>query len=119
MSPPSIPSSEALADRLRNGAVLIGSFVQIGHPAVCEILAGFARDFVVLDQEHGNMPSNLSPLLAACDAVHLPALVRVPTAGAPWPFLALDAGAAGLLVPRVDNADTARGICAMAKYPPV
>ena len=82
--------------------------------------AGYAGfDFVVLDQEHGPGGSlDLEHHLRAAQAVGLPALVRVPCASLAVILAALDAGAVGVVVPHVLDAEGAEAAVAAAHYPP-
>ena len=107
-----------LAARVRTKEPLIGTFVMIGHPAVCEILGAARFDFLVLDMEHGYLPTDVAGLIAAAghDGTHV--VVRVPNGEPPWIGLALDAGASGILVPQVNSAEAARKVAMLARYPP-
>lgn len=79
--------------------------------------AGF--DFVVLDTEHGPAGGlELEHHLRAAQAVGVPALVRVASADPDAVLAALDAGAAGIVVPHVLDAAGAETAVAAAHYPP-
>lgn len=76
-------------------------------------------DFVCLDAEHSAMDrGTIENLVRAADARGVPALVRV--AGNTPELLggALDAGARGVIVPRVNTAAQARDVLAATRYPP-
>ena len=81
-------------------------------------IAGYAGfDVVILDTEHGpGETSALEEHVRAADAAGLPALVRVGAVGEI--LAALDAGAAGVVVPHVLDAAGAEAAVAAAHYPP-
>ncbi|MBI2440149.1 MAG: hypothetical protein HYV35_02140 [Lentisphaerae bacterium] len=77
-------------------------------------------DWVWLDGQHGQIGyGEMLALVRACDLANRPAFVRVPW-HEPGPIgLALDMGAAGVIVPCVDTPEEARAIVAAARFPPV
>lgn len=107
-----------MKSRIRADAPLIGSFVSVAHPAVVEILAGAGFEFVCIDSEHGVFdPRDVEDMIRAGDAAGVPVLVRVPGVG-PEIGRALDSGAAGVIVPRVESAADAVACVAAVNYPP-
>jgi 2-keto-3-deoxy-L-rhamnonate aldolase RhmA len=105
---------------IRDGNPVVGGWVSIGHPAVAEITAGAGPDFVVVDAEHGELdlgdvPTAIRAIEAGGDAVPF---VRVPSVDPAAIKRALDAGAAGIMVPRVDDAADAERVVAATTYPP-
>lgn len=96
-----------------------GPFVQTPHPVVPELLGRLGVDFVCIDQEHSGLgPETVQSLVAAAALGGVPALVRVADATAHHIAAALDAGAAGVLVPRVSSAAAARDVVRWSRYPP-
>jgi 4-hydroxy-2-oxoheptanedioate aldolase len=80
-------------------------------------LAGF--DAVILDMEHGAYGvESLGPLLLAARARGLFPIARVRTNEASSIGAALDAGAAGVLVPQVSSAVAARAAVSAARFAP-
>lgn len=108
-----------LGERIRGGDRLAGLSVKMPAPALVEA-AGFARlDYVLLDTEHGAAGGiELEHHLRAADATGIPVLVRVPGPEAGAILHALDAGAAGIVVPRVRDPETAAAVVQAAHYPP-
>jgi 4-hydroxy-2-oxoheptanedioate aldolase len=105
--------------RLTQGATLFGTFCSIPHPAATEMMAGGGFDFLCVDAEHSAIDrGRAEEMLRAASAQGTPALVR--TAGNSPELIggALDSGAAGVLVPRVNTADEARAAVAATRYPP-
>jgi 2-keto-3-deoxy-L-rhamnonate aldolase RhmA len=98
---------------------LLASFVGIGHPAIAEIMAWRGFGILVVDGEHSSLgPSRIEELIRVAESAGARALVRVPAIG-PAIAHALDAGADGIIVPRVGSAPQAREAVAAARYPPV
>ena len=93
---------------LRKGDPLVGIFVKMFDPTSIEILSQFPLDFFVIDAEHAPFGRNeIYSLILAAKAVGKPAIVRVPEGSKTWIASALDAGAAGIMVPHVTTADEA------------
>ena len=42
----------ALRNRIHSGALTLGSWITLGHPAIAEIMARAGFDWVVVDLEH-------------------------------------------------------------------
>lgn len=94
-----------------------GVFVKLDSPVVIEILGTTSLDFAVLDAEHAPLDlGSLDRLLLAGRAARLPLLVRVADSSPARIQSALDMGAAGVVVPRVDSAAQAANIVASAKF---
>ena len=113
-----------LRDRLRaahRGEVpaLRGPFLAVPAAMVVEIACASRPDFVCIDLEHGPISPETGENMVRAAAVHgIEALVRVPGPDGAGIGQALDWGAAGVLVPRIDSAaDAARAVSA-ARYPP-
>ena len=109
------PLDLSLAPRLRAGATLRGLFNGIPSPAIVEMCGHAGFDFIILDNEHGSADLQTTEhLLRAARGVGLPALVRCFEADLPR---VLDMGAAGVVVPMVQDAAQARRLAAMTRYP--
>lgn len=105
-------------ERIRSGEKLIGPMVCLDSPEVVEILCAAGYDWLFLEAEHApQSPQSLQRLVMA--ARDTPCAVRVPDHGELWIKFALDAGAAGVIVPKVCTADQARAIVRCAKYAPM
>lgn len=109
--------AQAFRDRLRSRAPLCGTFIKTPHYQMVELAAGTGLDFVVLDAEHAPFGrSELDTCLLAAAATGVPALVRLPGHDGPSALQTLDLGAAGILVPHVVDAASARAAVASARY---
>ncbi|WP_433801177.1 HpcH/HpaI aldolase family protein [Actinomycetospora sp. CA-084318] len=108
-----------LADQLRSGARTIGYWVLSDNPQAVERIAGVGYDYVCFDAQHGLLDYRaLLNGLTALDARGCPGLVRVQDNQQFWIGQALDAGAAGVIIPMVNSADDARAAVAACRYPP-
>ena len=96
---------------------VIGSFVNLGFSLTTEImgLAGF--DWLVIDLEHGaGSEQQLAGQLQALGRTGVTPLVRIESIEAARVLHALDAGADGVLVPRLRSADDARQVVSYCRY---
>jgi len=107
-------------DRVRSaGKGLLGTWVKIPAFETVELLAHAGFDFVVIDMEHSPLAlDRVYELVFATQRMGMGALVRLPdqlgTAVQPL----LDAGADGLLVPRISSLDAAAAITARMVFSP-
>ncbi len=96
-----------------------GTWIQIGHAAVAEILANAGYDWIAADCEHKDIDVGGFVLLAR--GLHgrgTAAMVRARENDTLFIRQVLDAGAQGVIVPLVNNPDEAARAVAAAKYPP-
>lgn len=85
-----------------------------------EIAGRAGAELCVIDTEHGQIgPETLTDMLRALDLSKTPVLVRVGDAGAGRIKHALDAGAAGIIVPYIESVDEARAAVAAFCAPPM
>ncbi|MDE1995987.1 MAG: 4-hydroxy-2-oxovalerate aldolase, partial [Rhizobiaceae bacterium] len=100
--------------------LLIGTFCAIPHPVAIEVTAAAGVDFLCIDWEHSQIGrERIEDLVRAADVHRVPAMVRVPGHAPESIAAVLDAGAAGVLVPRVSTAAQARAAVLATRYPPV
>lgn len=116
-------NAKNFADRLRAREQLIGYWVVLDAPIATERIARIGYDYVALDGQHGLLGYQglLSGLMAVDAGASLGTgavgMVRV-EANDPTPIgRALDAGAAGVIVPLIDTAEDAARAVAAARYP--
>lgn len=106
-----------IKQKRERGELPLGVIVQTGSPDNVEMAGVNGMDFVVLDCEHGSLAfDRVTEMLRAADAVGVTPLVRIPDHTPHHVLRALDAGAMGIVVPNVRNAEQARAIAASAKY---
>lgn len=110
--------SAAFRDRLVGGERLIGTLISLPSPELAEIASAAGFDWLFFDMEHGALqPGDVLRLLQAVRGT-CAGLVRVPENRGIWIEKALDAGAAGIIVPHVNSAEQAARAVRSAKYPP-
>lgn len=110
---------EKFRKKMKAGGVSYGGWMQIPSSDVAEIMADSDFDWVVIDCEHGAFDFGQLPNL--CRSLELGGvlpLVRVPVDSSALIKRALDAGAAGILVPNVESGHQAEQIVASACWPP-
>lgn len=115
-----MPSSSASTtrERLAAGETLVGTFLNLGSAVSAEVCARAGFDWLLVDLEHGaGTEAELIPALQAI-AGRCAALVRVEANERPRFARALDSGADGVMVPRVDSAEDARHAVSFMRYPP-
>jgi len=101
------------------GRALSGTFVKIPTALSVDLLALAGFDFVVIDMEHAPLDVTVvHELIGAARGRAIPALVRVPDHTASTISRVLDSGAAGVVVPHVDDVDQARAVIRAARFPP-
>jgi 2-keto-3-deoxy-L-rhamnonate aldolase RhmA len=112
--------TEGFMNRVQSaGRGLLGTWVKIPAFETVELLAHAGFDFVVIDMEHSPLAlDRVYELVFATQRMGMAALVRLPDQlGTPVQPL-LDAGADGLLVPRVTNLEIAAAITARMVFGP-
>jgi 4-hydroxy-2-oxoheptanedioate aldolase len=103
-----------------SGQPVIGTFAAIPHPVAIEVAAASGLDFLCIDWEHAQISrERIEDLIRAADVHQVPAMVRVPGHAPESIAAVLDAGAAGVLVPRVSTAEQAMAAVQATRYPPV
>lgn len=119
ITPPPVPGIVDLHARLQAGETLFGTFAGLGSPVATEILARAGFDWLIIDLEHGaGTESELLANLHAMGATGTAALVRPQSGERLRIGRALDLGAHGIMVPRVDLPEQAREAISFMRYPP-
>ena len=109
-----------LISSLRSATPTTGYFAMAASTLQLERLAGLGYDYVVVDAQHGTYgPHDLADSVRAIEAGGVPAMVRVSQCTIGEIGRALDTGAAGVVVPLVNNRNEAEAAVAASKYPPV
>lgn len=109
----------ALRRRIQSGETLLGAWASLGSPGSAELLGRSGLDWVVVDMEHGNTTE--AELLAHLTAIELTgtsALVRPQSGERLRIGRALDLGAEGVVVPRLDTVEQVVEAVTFLRYPP-
>jgi 2-keto-3-deoxy-L-rhamnonate aldolase RhmA len=84
------------------------------------VLADAGFDFVIIDGEHGPFGiETMADLSRAARQAGMTPIVRVPELGYAAVTRPLDAGAQGIMVPRITHPDEVRQVVTLMKYPPM
>lgn len=111
--------SSPLKRKLQNNEVTIGSWITIPHQSVIEILASAGFEWLVLDLEHAAIDNeSILNLFGHIQGNGMQALARVSKNEEVIIKKVLDAGADGIIVPMIKNAEEARQAVDYVKYPP-
>jgi 2-keto-3-deoxy-L-rhamnonate aldolase RhmA len=88
-------------------------------PAVGPVLSAAGLDFMILDMEHGAFSfETVNDILLSCRGTRVVPFVRVPELRRECFQKPLDAGALGVLVPRVETREEAETAVRYARYAP-
>ena len=108
--------------KLRAGKPSVGTWISIGHPDVAMYLADLGFDWLVCDMEHGPYgPETYHFMVQAMlyNRKECMPMARIPWNDLIWAKKAMDAGATGLVIPRVESAEMAKETIRIMKYPPM
>lgn len=106
--------------KLANGEATIGSWMQIPDSSVAEILGRAGYDWVAVDLEHGTIGSKVLPdLYRALELGGTLPMARVAEGTAKDCKQALEAGAAGIILPMIETAAHLQEMVSACAWPPV
>jgi 2-keto-3-deoxy-L-rhamnonate aldolase RhmA len=110
-----------LKAKMARGEPVWGTFVfEYGSPAAPRILKAAGWDYILIDMEHAGFGiETVTNLLHVSSAAGLPAVVRVPEPERSLLCRPLDAGALGVMIPRVESKAQAEQIVRFTKYYPM
>jgi 2-keto-3-deoxy-L-rhamnonate aldolase RhmA len=107
--------------KLKEGKPSIGTWISVGHPDIAMYLADLGFDWLVCDMEHGPYgPETYHFMVQAMlyNRKNCMPMARIPWNDLIWAKKAMDAGATGLVIPRVESAEMAQETIRIMKYPP-
>jgi 4-hydroxy-2-oxoheptanedioate aldolase len=105
--------------RILDGDLLIGAWTDMASPIATEITGRAGFDWLVADLEHGaGTEAGLLAVLLAAEVSGAAAFVRPQSGERLRIGRALDLGAAGIVVPRLDTIDQVREAVSFLRYPP-
>lgn len=105
---------------LQHGQVLIGSFVlEFTGSAIATLFASAGAEFIIVDLEHSAFSiETVAKMSRNARGSNLPCIVRVPALERYFISRVLDAGATGVMVPRIESSEDVQKFTTWAKYPP-
>ena len=114
-----IKAIRAIRTKMGQGKCTIGSWIQIPHGSVAEIMGAAGYDWVAVDMEHGSVSAaQLPDLFRALELGNTLPLVRVADGTARECQQALDAGAGGIIVPNIKSAEQLIAVRDACRWPP-
>ena len=114
-----LKSLKHLRNKFKNKQVSVGSWIQTGSSDVGEIMSDAGYEWLVIDMEHGSISASILPdMIRAIELNNCLPFVRVPEKEQYFCKNALDAGAAGILIPDVRSADQMKKIVDWCSWPP-
>ncbi|MEX0273359.1 MAG: HpcH/HpaI aldolase/citrate lyase family protein [Flavobacteriaceae bacterium] len=108
-----------LKEKLGNKELTFGSWLTIPHQSIIEILSSAGFEWLTVDIEHSAIDIHtVQNLIGHIQANGMEALVRVSKNDEVIIKRVMDAGANGIIVPMVKNAEEAKQAVSWVKYPP-
>jgi 4-hydroxy-2-oxoheptanedioate aldolase len=108
-----------LKERIVSGETVHGSWINLGSIVSAEIIGNAGFDWVLIDLEHGaGNDATMYLQLQALESTSATPLVRTDELSRPKAQRILDAGAMGIMFPRIDNPEDAQLAASMLYYPP-
>ncbi len=106
---------------LQSGGTAIGTMVcDTRTPAIAQALAVAGYDYFILDTEHGSYSlETISDMMVMARLAGITPIVRVPDDSYPFIARTMDAGALGVMVPRIKTSAQVEQVVWSVKYPPV
>jgi 2-dehydro-3-deoxyglucarate aldolase/4-hydroxy-2-oxoheptanedioate aldolase len=109
----------SIREQVLAGETLFGLFLDLDSPASAELAGRAGYDWLLVDLEHGSATeATLLAQLFAIETTGSAALVRPQSGERMRIGRALDLGAVGIMVPRLDSAAEAREAVTFLRYPP-
>lgn len=110
---------EQIRNNLKNGGHSIGSWIQIPHASIAEIIGKAGYDWAAVDMEHGSISLHQLPdIFRALELGGTLPLVRLAKGSTEDCQQVLDAGAGGIIVPNIHSAQQLESIRAATQWPP-
>jgi len=106
--------------KLKQGEIAIGHFVlEFATPGIGQMIANAGYDYIIFDMEHSSFTQeNIRQAILSSKAAGITPIVRVQDTEYFLMSRPLDAGAQGLMIPRVESRDQVLKIMESTKYPP-
>ena len=104
---------------LSSGKVSLGSWIQLRDGSTAEIMGAAGYDWVAVDMEHGSISvGDLPDIFRALELGGTLPLVRLAEGTSREARSALDAGAAGVIIPMIESAEQLVALRDVTRWPP-
>ena len=114
-----LESIAKIRNKLLTGSFSIGSWIQVPHASIAEIMGQSGYDWVAVDLEHGSISTHQLPdLFRALELGDTLPLARLAEGTSKDCKQALDAGAAGVIVPMIESSEHLLRIRDACRWPP-
>lgn len=114
-----LKKTQAIRKSLGENRPSIGSWMQLPHPSVAEIMGQAGYDWVAVDMEHGAIAVHQLPdLFRALELGNTLPLARIAEGHPKDCKQALDAGAGGIIVPMIETAEQLVAVRDACRWPP-
>ena len=105
--------------KLQKDQYSIGSWIQLESPSSAEIMGNCGYDWVAVDLEHGSISiSQLPNIFRALELRHTLPLARISEGNENNCKRALDSGAAGVIIPKIETKKQLEILAQSCKWPP-
>jgi len=112
-------STDQFRRRVLGGDTLFGLFLDLSSPASAELVGRAGYDWLLVDLEHGaGTEADLPAMLMAVESTGAAAMVRTQSGERIRIGRALDQGATGIMIPRMQSAAEAAEAVTYLRYPP-
>jgi 2-dehydro-3-deoxyglucarate aldolase len=109
----------AIRKSIAEGLPSVGSWLQIPHPSVAEIMGQSGYDWIAVDMEHGAIAVHQLPdLFRAIELGGTLPLARIARGHSKDCKQALDSGAGGIIVPMIETAAQLSQVRDACRWPP-
>lgn len=108
-----------LKQKLLAGKPVVGMWAGLPCPSIVEMASHAGYDFIIIDNEHGQMTLEMTiDMMRAAATGAAAAMVRVPGKNPDFLKRMLDAGAQSFMIPMVDTPEQAKAVVQACRYPP-
>ena len=108
-----------IRSKLQKGEFTIGSWIQLESPSSAEIIGNSKYDWVAVDLEHGSISiSQLPNIFRALELGNTLPLARISEGSPNNCKRALDSGASGLIIPKIESKKQLEFLIMSCKWPP-
>jgi 2-dehydro-3-deoxyglucarate aldolase/4-hydroxy-2-oxoheptanedioate aldolase len=112
-------STDQFRRRVLGGETLFGLFLDLSSPASAELSGRAGYDWLLVDLEHGaGTEADLPAMLMAVESTGAAAMVRTQSGERIRIGRALDQGATGIMIPRMQSAAEVAEAVTYLRYPP-